>query len=246
MDWRRFRHSVGRAVHRSGATLAGAATALATTAKSSPKLHVVLRHVKGVLRRSPLRAPAVALSSKVGHRFRGHMRADELLVVLDVLSGAGIRCWVAGGWGVDALFGLQARRHDDVDVVLDDYHRDLDAAKQALATIGYEVKEEKIAGAWMPDLTLLDDGAGHRIEVLSIDRGLVATSMRSSSAPGGPVDPSEDLDRVIFSVGHLSGRDVPCLSLRAQLLFHTGFELRETDHGDIRRLQERARTLGFA
>ena len=37
------------------------------------------------------------------------MTATDVHAVLDVLDAAGIRVWVDGGWGIDALLGRQTR-----------------------------------------------------------------------------------------------------------------------------------------
>jgi lincosamide nucleotidyltransferase A/C/D/E len=47
------------------------------------------------------------------------MRADEVLRVIDALRTNGLRVWLDGGWGIDALLGEQTREHDDVDLVVE-------------------------------------------------------------------------------------------------------------------------------
>ena len=43
----------------------------------------------------------------------------DLFKVLDMLEQFGIRYWLDGGWGVDALVGRQTREHRDVDIDFD-------------------------------------------------------------------------------------------------------------------------------
>ena len=44
------------------------------------------------------------------------MTATEAPAVLDILERAGIEVWVDGGWGIDALLGLETRAHRDLDL----------------------------------------------------------------------------------------------------------------------------------
>lgn len=41
---------------------------------------------------------------------------EDLFEVLDMIEQLGIRYWLDGGWGVDALVGRQTREHRDVDI----------------------------------------------------------------------------------------------------------------------------------
>ncbi|MGH2997797.1 MAG: nucleotidyltransferase domain-containing protein, partial [Gaiellaceae bacterium] len=45
------------------------------------------------------------------------MSAEDAVVILDGLEGAGLRAWVDGGWAIDAVAGRQTRPHDDLDLV---------------------------------------------------------------------------------------------------------------------------------
>lgn len=42
-----------------------------------------------------------------------------MLDVLDALDRAGVSHWVAGGWGVDVLVGIETRPHRDLDLAVD-------------------------------------------------------------------------------------------------------------------------------
>jgi lincosamide nucleotidyltransferase A/C/D/E len=60
----------------------------------------------------------------------GGMALAEVMRVLRALEAAGVRYWLEGGWGVDALAGRQTRPHRDLDIDLDIH---LDATQEALA-----------------------------------------------------------------------------------------------------------------
>lgn len=46
------------------------------------------------------------------------MSATQAAAILRDLEASGIRFWVRGGWGVDALLGRSTREHHDLDLLL--------------------------------------------------------------------------------------------------------------------------------
>ncbi|HEV3227218.1 MAG TPA: hypothetical protein VGZ52_10295 [Acidimicrobiales bacterium] len=155
----------------------------------------------------------------------GTIRSSDLLVVLATVEAVGVVCTLAGGWAVDALDGEMRRAHADVDIIIDDYEVAVDLACAALAPLGFRKVEKLHApGVWMPQSLLLDDGGGHRVDLVSIDWSLV------SSALG--VDEDTAKERAITS-GTIDGRTVACLSAPVQLLFHAGYPPRRSDEFDI-------------
>jgi lincosamide nucleotidyltransferase A/C/D/E len=170
-------------------------------------------------------------------RFRGEMTAADVLKVVDALEAQHLRFWIAGGWGVDLLAGAPRRRHDDLDVVLSDFEADQARACETLAPLGYRLIEV-LDGLWMTPRNLIDDGVGHQIEILGIDRARLHTALGLSVAD--PAEPVEVSAPQLFTVGTLQGRPVPCLSAELQLLFHSGFDLRGVDEGDMALLRSRA------
>ena len=153
------------------------------------------------------------------------MVLDETVRVLDALDGAGVRHWVAGGWGVAALIGRQTREHRDLDLAVD--ATDLDAATDVLAALGYHPETD-----WLPV----------RAEYVAPGRGWVdlhplrfdADRSATQAALDGPdfVYPAD-----AFTLGALAGRRVPCLSPAQQRLFHQGYEPAEKDLHDLAELE---------
>ena len=47
------------------------------------------------------------------------MDAHRVIAVMTALRDSGARCWVAGGWAVDALARHQTRPHADLDIAVD-------------------------------------------------------------------------------------------------------------------------------
>jgi len=105
------------------------------------------------------------------------MTESDVVGLLDELESAGVRVWIDGGWGVDALFGEQLRPAFD------------------------------------------EQGNG----IYQMDDGDTWTYPADGLAGSG-------------SIG---GRPVCCLTPELQMRVHTGYELREKDHEEIRALNER-------
>lgn len=203
--------------------------------KNNRLLDVAAVWVSRKVRESPPSSRLNAVLGPLRARFRGEMTGQDMLLVVEALEAQEVRFWIAGGWGVDLLEGAQARRHDDLDVVLSNYEADEPRVRLALEPLGYR-QVEVLEGLWMTPRSLLDDGAGHQIEVLGIDRARLDNAL-GSPLGSGPPSLIEDHAPTLFATGTFEGRRVPCLSGRLQLLFHTGFELRGVDGPDIERLR---------
>ena len=67
------------------------------------------------------------------------MRAEEVVALHTLLVGRGVRVWVDGGWGVDALLGEQTRPHKDFDALVP--LEDLGRLADVLADRGFTLKE---------------------------------------------------------------------------------------------------------
>lgn len=149
----------------------------------------------------------------------------EVRAVLDALTDLECRFWLEGGWGVDALVGHQTRAHRDVDI-------DVDAASepavlQVLAGLGYVIETD-----WRPNrVELVAPGHGWvDLHPLLLDED---GSARQAALDGGfHAFPSS-----FFTVGSIQGTPVPCVSVDAQRLFRTGYELRDVDLHDLAQLE---------
>jgi lincosamide nucleotidyltransferase A/C/D/E len=204
--------------------------------KSHRRLDAVAVWISRKVRDAP---PSSGLNFVLGPlraRFRGEMTGKAMLEVVDALEARGVVFWIAGGWGIDLLEGSLTRRHDDLDVVLADYELAEPEVCEVLASVGYR-RVEVLDGLWMTPRSLLDDGAGHQIEVLGFDRARLDAAMGSPDAGQGSSTPVHDRYPELFTIGTFDERAVPCLSVQLQLLFHTGFDLRGVDGPDIERLR---------
>jgi lincosamide nucleotidyltransferase A/C/D/E len=159
-------------------------------------------------------------------RLRHPMSLQDVFDILDVLDAVGVRWWLAGGWGVDALIGRPTRRHKDLDLVIE--RDDVESAVMALAARGFghmppqaDGSDRQVAAALMPFRELMLDAAGRTIDMHPIDS-------RTWPAPVPVAEP--------FTCGVLAGRRLNCLSAEAQRAAHQGFELLEEHRANLRLL----------
>jgi lincosamide nucleotidyltransferase A/C/D/E len=85
----------------------------------------------------------------------------DVLEVLKRLDAIDVLCWLAGGWGIDALLGTQTRTHDDLDLVVD--MNDLQRVETALGVIGFTHAQDVKPG--LPARLVLLDRAGRQIDL---------------------------------------------------------------------------------
>jgi lincosamide nucleotidyltransferase A/C/D/E len=220
----------------SGAIPLSAKAVVAERARQFIKHHpVLMRGAESFWRAvDSVPAPFGTVLQSVKQRMLRETGLTELLSVIESLESEGISYWLAGGWGVDALLGRRTRRHKDIDVVIEDFARNEPKARTAFLALGFAHVNFDQGGVWMPKRSNFEDDAGHRIEVLDIDwecvgRGLASDPVRESNSKLG----REELAHEVFTVGRMEGREVPCLTARAQLLFHTGFTLEASGRTNV-------------
>ncbi|MDA8292339.1 MAG: hypothetical protein M0Z33_11775 [Actinomycetota bacterium] len=213
-------HRLGRSVHKlvmSAAPLRRAATALSRYVAESPERSVVRK----------LLTPGYT-------RLRGEVTPGELLAVVDALRAGGVDLWLAGGWGVDALLGRQTRRHDDMDIVVDDFDERAPVAAAILARLGFETTRRDRFPLWMPDRWQMRDGSLRTVDLVSVDWSRMLAALERDGEPGPDELPPQT---VASAAGTVAGRPVPCLSARVQLLFHSQFEPRAVQRHDLELLE---------
>jgi lincosamide nucleotidyltransferase A/C/D/E len=190
-----------------------------------------------LVRQSSPTSPLGLLASPVWARFaRGEMTAAQVLAATRSLEADGVRFWVAGGWGLEAITGVATRKHSDLDLVVADYENDEPAVRSTLEKLGYRRTTVRDGEFWMAPCSLLLDASGHQIEILGLNwknlgPALGLSSLSSSTA----LSPAHE--RELFAVGTIAGAPVACLSAKVQLLFHGGFQPRGVDRYDLRHLR---------
>ena len=163
------------------------------------------------------------------------MSARQAAAILTDLHESGIRCWVMGGWGIDALLTRTTREHHDLDLLLlaDDLPA-LDAwLRENQFSWVYDWEESQtveLGGrrfstafvAAHPDGRELDI---HAVRVLDDGSVELATS-----------DPWELPADTLTGRGTIDGTAVACASRDAQQAMHVGYQLPEHHVADLRNL----------
>lgn len=158
------------------------------------------------------------------HLVNNEMLVGAVLAVYDALCRSGIRVWIDGGWGIDALLEEQSRPHGDLDIAVS--HDDVDGVCTELAKAGFVEQEGADA---RPYNFVLDDGAGHQVDVHTF---LFDVQGNNSY---GIAYPKESL------TGHgvIGGQQVNCIALEWVIRFHEQYVPDEADVADMKRLEER-------
>jgi predicted N-acetyltransferase YhbS len=155
---------------------------------------------------------------------RTGMTAKDAVELYELFDQHGIKVWIDGGWGVDALLGHQTRKHDDLDVAL--RHSNVSALCKLLEDCGY--RHVPSGGSWGCNFVLGDDQS-HRIDVHSFE---IDTSGKNTF---GCAYRAEHLT----GVGTIDGCQVRCVAPDSMVKFHTGYPLDRNDFLDVKALCER-------
>lgn len=160
--------------------------------------------------------------------------ATQALEIAARASAAGIRLWIVGGWGVDALLGEETREHHDLDLLV--RASDLPVLDSWLREEGflraYEWEENApvaVGGKYWDTAFVERHPDGREIDVHAIDVHGRSASLRTRDPwvlPAGSLD----------GVGTIRGQAVPCVTVEAQRAMHKGYELPEKHREDLRRL----------
>ena len=177
------------------------------------------------------------------------MTAEDLVDLYSGLVARGVRLWVDGGWGIDALLGRQTRPHKDFDAIA--AFEDLPALTGFLSGRGFSLKLIWEENRWTPcpvppalvgrerpaaeaaTAFVLEDASGREI-----DFHIVRFDGQDRAVPAWTTDlrfPAE----AFAGVGTIGGTRVRCLSAEMQMRTHTGYPLKESDVHDLRLLHDR-------
>ena len=154
--------------------------------------------------------------------------AGEARELYQLLTEAGVRCWVAGGWGVDALLGRANRPHKDLDLLL--VQAEHARAWQLLHGAGFALElvwEENVDApsdeAVLPTAYVLADSNGRQVDIHVL---------------GEDLRPLWSTDRVMVdgaltATGTIDGIQVSCMSAPMQQIAHTGYLLPDEQRRDV-------------
>ena len=201
-------------------------------------LRHVLRRLYQRIAGSPL-APVLHMSAVERARQSVNVRAispDDVVELVDLLAAAGVRSWLVGGWGCDALLGHETRPHHDLDLVisLDDEA----TACEALELAGFYLERTFRGARWMPlQLEMKDKRRSLGLHPVDFDAWCAERgpqSLRQMAEALGVVDMG-----TVLVTGTVGGRTVPCVSAAAQLVLHYGYPLRDPGRRDLEALGRR-------
>ena len=145
----------------------------------------------------------------------------DLLTVIDLIESTGIKYWIDGGWGVDLLAGQQTRNHRDIDIDFDAQHTE--KLIEMLWKYGYKIDTD-----WRPvRIEFYSDRYGY-LDIHPFILNEDGTSKQADLGGGWYL-----LEKDYFGHAVFEGKTIPCISLKGQKIFHTGYELRDRDKHDI-------------
>lgn len=157
------------------------------------------------------------------------MNAEEVVELYNQLENLGVKIWIDGGWGVDALLGKQTRPHEDVDIVIQ--QKDLPALRRLLEDQGYTDIPRDDTSDWN---FVLGDDQGRLVDLHVIVFDEEKNGIYGP-AEQGEMYPAESLT----GRGVIGNQKVRCISAEYMVQFHTGYELKESDYQDVSALCEK-------
>jgi len=152
------------------------------------------------------------------------MTSADVIGFYTKLNRMGIKIWIDGGWGVDALLGKQTRPHGDLDIAVEKKY--VAQIRELLEAQGYKDVIKDDTSEWN---FVLGDDHGRQIDVHAFvfdDQGNVKEGIKY---PAGSLS----------GTGVIDGHAVNCISPEHMVKFHTGYKLRESDLHDVAALCER-------
>lgn len=166
----------------------------------------------------------------------GTMSAEQARALYELLDRSGVRCWVMGGWGVDALLGRMTREHKDLDLLV--LLSDLPRYAVVVRDHGFQRKHEWsenqpiTVDAINFDSAFVDahpDGREIDVHVIDVDPEGAVTQFHI-----GPWPLPRD---AVSGIGTIEEAMVRCVSRAAQIAMHSGYELPENHREDVHLLQ---------
>lgn len=152
------------------------------------------------------------------------MKLDDVVEIIDFLQRNSISLWIDGGWGVDALLGVQTRTHGDLDIAVQ--HRDVPRLRVLLESRGYREVRRSDSKDWN---FVLGDDRDHEVDVHSF----------TFDARGKHVYGTAYSAEALTGTGWIGAREVRCISAEWVARSRIGYELRETDIQDVEALHRK-------
>jgi lincosamide nucleotidyltransferase A/C/D/E len=155
----------------------------------------------------------------------------DIDVVADLcrsFEAAGLKFWVDGGWGVDALLEQQTRAHSDLDLAVT--YRDLPAFQDVLVAKGFTRADRLGDPEWN---WVLQDAKGQSVDL----HGFVPDD-QGNGVLGDPSKGEKYPAEAFTGSGRLGALPVRCIAATVVLEFRNSFSPRDVDHHDVKALCE--------
>lgn len=157
------------------------------------------------------------------------MKSREVVSLYQDLEQLGIKIWLDGGWGVDALLEEQTRPHSDLDITIEKIN--VPKLREFLSSKNYKDFPRDDTSDWN---FVMGDEEGSLVDVHVIEFD------ESGNGIYGPKENGVTYPKSAFSgKGFIDGVEVRCLSPEYQLVSHSGYELKDKDYKDIAALKEK-------
>ena len=147
----------------------------------------------------------------------------EAIEIMNYASQIGVKVYLDGGWGVDALLKRQTRPHNDIDLFIEEINRDR-FIKMLPSKGFYEVIETYTTNdhtVWKDKLDRVID-----LHIFRFDNHEIIFEENEY-----PVDS-------FSGIGTIGDIEVSCIGAEYQVSFHVGYEIRDKDIHDVKLLCE--------
>jgi len=151
------------------------------------------------------------------------MTAEDVVSFYDEMERKGVKLWLDGGWGVDALLGKQTRQHGDIDIAI--LKKNVKVATNYLKSKGYAQihRSDTSPHNFMLGNNLAQFVDFHVIQLDEDGNGLYGSHKE------GVMYPADALS----GKGNIGNKDVWCISPQWVVNFHSGYQLRGKDYTDV-------------
>jgi lincosamide nucleotidyltransferase A/C/D/E len=164
------------------------------------------------------------------------MSQEQVLELMGLFAAHSVDPWLVGGWGVDALLGVQTRPHKDLDLLI----RLEDVAKtmQLLEEHGFSFAYTWPESRWLegvkplPTAFVMMHPDGREVDVHTI-------RFDAHGTPHPEWQTDWDLAAIDLTAGSIGGFDVRCTTADRQLRDHATYEM-PPDHARDMELLRRA------
>ena len=144
------------------------------------------------------------------------MDAKEVIEIYTECEKNGIKMWIDGGWGVDALLGQETRPHNDLDIAI----QSKDVAKLLEILIARKYKKFREDSMWN---VVFQDEKGHEVDYHAF------IFDNNQNVIGGVMYPTTSLT----GSGIINSYVVRCIAPKHMIEFHSGYQLTEKDFHDV-------------